>query len=98
MTGVGTTPAIAQNGIQLGFGAKGSVAGNSVINHVYGGCTSQANCNDTASNILLFNAVTPDVHNNDLGNSQVNVYQQGDKGKVTTTTRSSRRTSSTAST
>jgi hypothetical protein len=82
VTGVGLTPQIAQNGIQLAFGAKGTVSGNSVINHVYGGCTSPTSCSDVATNILLFDAGAPDVNNNDIGNSQVNVDQEGNNGNV----------------
>lgn len=82
VTGVGPTPQIAQNGIQLAFGAKGTVEGNSVINHVYSLCTSAANCGATSSNILIFNANGVKVTRNNLGNSQVNVYYQGNRGEV----------------
>ena len=43
VTGVGPSPQIAQNGIQIAFGAKGTIDSNSVINHVYSLCTS-VNC------------------------------------------------------
>ncbi len=82
VTGVGPTPAIAQNGIQLAFGAKGTVEDNAVINHVYSLCTSAANCGATSSNILIFNANNVRVSGNSLGNSQVNVYYQGNRGEV----------------
>ena len=86
VTGIGSTNLIAQNGIQLAFGAKGEVAKNSVINHVYGQCTSTTVCPFTSSNILLYGAVAPNVHDNEVGNSQVNIYQGGDKGKVNNNT------------
>lgn len=82
VTGVGPTPQIAQNGIQLGFGAKGTVYGNSVINHVYSLCTSPSSCAATSSNILIFNSNSVRVIGNNLGNSQVNVFYQGNRGDV----------------
>lgn len=82
VTGVGPTPQIAQNGIQLAFGAKGTVDDNSVINHVYSLCTSPTVCGASSSNILIFEANGVRVTRNNLGNSQVNVYYQGDHGDV----------------
>jgi hypothetical protein len=85
VTGVGSTQ-IAQNGIQVGFGAKGTVTDNSVINHLYSQCTSAANCSFTSSNILIFNANGVKVSGNNLGNSQVNIYYQGNRGEVSNNT------------
>lgn len=86
VTGIGPTPQIAQNGIQVAFGAKGTVSDNSVINHVYSLCASSANCSFTSSNILIFNANSVKVSGNNLGNSQVNVYYQGNRGDVSNNT------------
>jgi hypothetical protein len=86
VTGIGPTPLIAQNGIQVAFGAKGSVEGNSVINHIYSLCTSGDNCGASSSNILIFEANNVRVTGNSLGNSQVNVYYQGNKGEVSNNT------------
>lgn len=86
VTGVGPTAQIAQNGIQLAFGAKGTVECNSVINHVYSPCTSGANCAASSSNILIFDSNSVRVTGNNLGNSQVNVYYQGDRGEVSNNT------------
>ncbi len=44
VTGVGPTPAIAQNGIQIGFGAKGAIRHNVVTNTLYSLCTEVATC------------------------------------------------------
>jgi hypothetical protein len=85
VTGVGPTPLIAQNGIQLAFGAKGTVEGNSVINHIYSLCTS-ANCSFSSSNILIFDSNSVRVTRNNLGNSQVNVYYGGNRGEVSNNT------------
>jgi hypothetical protein len=78
VTGVGATPVIAQNGIQLGFGARGSIEGNSVINNNYSACTALV-CNDIATNILIFSETSGvKVLRNHLGKSQVNLYFGGE--------------------
>jgi hypothetical protein len=59
----------AQNGIELGFGAKGTIKSNTVIDNLYGVPTS-----NTASDILLYDAAESSgisVSDNILGNSQV---------------------------
>lgn len=59
----------AANGIELAFGAAGTITTNTVIDNVYGDPTSA-----TAANILLFDAeedVGIEVNSNTLGNSQV---------------------------
>jgi hypothetical protein len=40
VSGNGPVADNAQNGIQIGFGARGSIESNSVINHIYSACTS----------------------------------------------------------
>ncbi len=82
VSGLGVAPDIAQNGIQLGFGATGYVYKNAVINHVYGLCTSTSSCSFTSSNILLFDVNNVHVHQNVLGKSQVNVYVEGNRNKI----------------
>lgn len=83
VSGFGVSPTIAQNGVQIGFGATGQVHGNSVINHAYSPCVSVSNCSFSASNILVF-AAGPGVSisENVLGKSQVNIYLDADKAKV----------------
>jgi len=41
VTGAGLVPYIAQNGIQLGFGATGEVRGNEISGNAYTGCSNQ---------------------------------------------------------
>jgi copper-binding protein NosD len=86
VTGIGSTPDIAQNGIQLANGAKGTVDSNSVINHVYSLCTSLNNCSFTSSNILIFNSNAVRVSRNTTGNAQVNIYYGGNKGEINNNT------------
>jgi hypothetical protein len=74
VTGVGPSLQIAQNGIQIGYGARGTADGNSVINNNYSACTPLV-CNFTASNILVFSGTSGiKVLNNNLGKSQINVF------------------------
>jgi parallel beta-helix repeat protein len=72
VTGLGANPNLAENGIELAFGAKGTIDDNLVINHIYSQCTDSQNCN-AATNILLFQAGTAKVTNNSLGKSQINI-------------------------
>lgn len=85
VTGVGPTPQIAQNGIQIGFGAKGTVDSNSVINHIYSPCTLSG-CSDASANILIAGADTVKVTKNTTGNAQLNIYYEGNKGEVSNNT------------
>ncbi|HEY7706996.1 MAG TPA: hypothetical protein VH968_07500 [Gaiellaceae bacterium] len=88
VSGLGVSPIIAQNGIQIGWGAKGDVHHNSVINHLYGPCVSTTVCGAVATNVLVFGpdadtrAKDVSVYENVLGKAQVNVYFEADKSKV----------------
>jgi parallel beta-helix repeat protein len=86
VTGVGATQYTAQNGIQIGFGAIGTVTGNHVNDHYYSQCaviTDEACGGGSASGILLFqvgNGVT--VSSNTVGTSQTGIYQEGNLGTI----------------
>ncbi|MGB7469616.1 MAG: hypothetical protein WBW58_09605, partial [Candidatus Acidiferrum sp.] len=54
VTGVGPTTGAAQNGIQIGFGAGGSISRNSVANHIWSPCVSLQSCDFTADDILVY--------------------------------------------
>jgi hypothetical protein len=73
VTGIGPTAGAAQNGIQIGFGATGSVAGNSVANHVWAPCTSLKACDATADDILIYQSDGVTVTRNVAGVSQTGV-------------------------
>lgn len=78
VTGFGPTSVIAQNGIQLGFGARGVIDGNSIINNNYSACTS-VSCNFVAANILVFSGASGiKILRNNLGRSQANVFFSGE--------------------
>jgi parallel beta-helix repeat protein len=74
VTGLGPTPHIAQNGIQVSFGATGSVENNTIANHVWTGCTPEA-CDWVSTNVLVFEAADGlQVRNNSAVHTQVGVY------------------------
>ncbi len=86
VSGIGSSPIIAQNGIQVAFGGTGTVDSNSVINHIYGLCVSATNCPDTAANILIFDSNGVRVTRNTTGKAQLNIYYQGNRGEVSNNT------------
>jgi hypothetical protein len=82
VAGDGATPTIAQNGIQIGFSAKGTVSGNFVSEVVYSLCVDPSDpdvgnpCNNGSSTgILVFQAggVTT-VTSNTVTTTQTGVY------------------------
>lgn len=77
VTGLGPTPAIAQNGVQVSRGATGRLEGNSVINHIYSLCVSTSSCGAVSTNILTFETSSVKIMRNNLGKAQVNVYLDG---------------------
>ncbi len=71
VTGLGPSPNIAQNGIQIGFGATGSIGGNTVSNVSYSPCSSVANCAGSATGILLYDpSGAISTHNNNVSSTQ----------------------------
>jgi hypothetical protein len=86
VTGVGPTSNAAQNGIQVAFGAKGTIDSNAIINHVYSPCTLSSCTAAFAANILIFNSDNVKVSKNNAGNAQVNVYYEGNKGEISNNT------------
>jgi nitrous oxidase accessory protein NosD len=89
VAGVGATPDVAQNGIQIGRGATGSVEGNFVIDHIYSLCSAPdapACANGSSTNVLIFECDGVKVMKNTLGNSQDGIYYLGNKGEVSQNT------------
>lgn len=76
VTGVGATPSIAQNGIQVSRGAVASLSGNTVSGNLcnHTSCGPDLLANDQSVGILLYQAgngtsisANPSVSNNDVG-------------------------------
>jgi len=73
VTGVGPTGGAAQNGIQVGFGAEGSISGNSVANHIWSPCVSLESCAFKAVDILVTQSDDVSVEHNLAGVSQTGI-------------------------
>lgn len=80
VSGAGLAAAVAQNGIQVGPGARGVIEQNEVANHVWSGCTSIETCAFVATNVLLFEVTGATVRRNTLGTSQTGVYLDRSSG------------------
>jgi nitrous oxidase accessory protein NosD len=85
VTGIGPTTGTgaAQNGIQIGYGAKGSITKNTVANHIWSPCVSLASCNVTfAVDILVIESDGVSVEQNLAGVSQVGIDIVGNHAQV----------------
>jgi len=82
VTGLGPTTGAAQNGIQIGFGAAGTIRHNTVANHIWSPCVSVDECTATANGILVFQSDGISVHDNVVGVAQVGVGIVGNNANV----------------
>jgi nitrous oxidase accessory protein NosD len=82
VTGIGPTAAIAQNGIQIGFGAGGAITRNNVTNSVFSTCTAVTTCTAVATNILVEQSDGVEVSGNRAGISQVAIFVNGNRAEV----------------
>jgi nitrous oxidase accessory protein NosD len=82
VTGLGPTNGAAQNGIQIGFGAKGVVIRNTVTDNVWSPCLSLANCAFNATGILVFESDDVRIERNSVATNQVGVFAGGKNAKV----------------
>jgi nitrous oxidase accessory protein NosD len=73
VTGVGPTAGAAQNGIQIGFGAEGSISSNSVANHIWSPCVPPKSCKFKAVDILVTHSDGVSVEHNLAGVSQTGI-------------------------
>jgi len=80
IVGQGATTGAAENGIQIGFGATGSISGNLVIDDVWAPDTI-TDPGDAAAGILLFDSVNgTSVKSNTVGNTQFGIAAVTDTG------------------
>jgi len=82
VTGVGPTTGAAQNGVQIGFGAVGSILDNVVTNNVWSPCTAVSTCTTVATNILVTQSDGIEVSGNTAGISQVNIFVDGNDAEI----------------
>jgi parallel beta-helix repeat protein len=76
--GIGPTAAIAQNGIQLGFGAAGSITGSRATANSYTG----GGANNQATGILVYDTGATTVTGNKLSGNDINLFAGADSGGV----------------
>ena len=82
VTGIGPTTGAAQNGIQIGFGAGGSIGGNTVTNNVWSPCTVVSTCHTAATNILVTQSDGVTVTGNTAGLNNVGIFIDGNQATV----------------
>src|SRR6266481_6020070 len=82
VTGIGPTTGAAQNGVQIGFGAAGSILDNVVTNNVWAPCIAVATCTAVATNILVTQSDDVEVSGNTAGISQVNIFAHGNNAEI----------------
>jgi len=82
VTGLGPTTGAAQNGIQIGFGAKGSVMQNTVSDNVWSPCVSLQNCAFNATGILIFKSDDVRVESNSVMTNQIGIYVSGQDADI----------------
>jgi nitrous oxidase accessory protein NosD len=82
VTGIGPTTGAAQNAIQIGFGATGSVTNNSIGNNIWSPCVSPSNCSTNATGVLVFESDGIDVENNSIGTNQIGIFIGGDHSTI----------------
>jgi Right handed beta helix region len=82
VTGIGSTNGAAQNGVQIGFGAAGTITSNTISNHLYAPCISAAQCDTNATGILVFDSTGVVIASNSVGNNNIGVFSNGDDTHV----------------
>jgi len=82
VTGLGPTTGAAQNGIQIGFGAKGDVRRNTVTDNVWSPCVSLENCAFNATGILIFQSDDVRVEHNSVATNQLGIYAGGQRDEI----------------
>jgi nitrous oxidase accessory protein NosD len=82
VTGLGPTTGAAQNGIQIGFGAKGGILHNTVTDNMWSPCVSLANCAFNATGILVFQSDDVRVEHNSVATNQVGIFAGGQDAKI----------------
>jgi len=82
VTGLGPTSGAAQNGVQIGFGAAGSILDNVVTNNIWAPCATAATCATVATNILVTQSDSVHVSGNTAGISQVNIFMHGNNAAI----------------
>lgn len=82
VTGIGPTTGAAQNGIQIGFSAAGTIRENTVANNIWSPCTNADTCTTVATDILVTESDGVHAVNNTAGLSNVGIFVDGNNAEV----------------
>ena len=82
VTGIGPTTGAAQNGIQVGFGAKGRIDGNVITDNLWSPCLSVQQCEFSATGVLVYQSDGVEVGQNVVGTNQVGIFIGGQNARV----------------
>lgn len=74
--GIGPTPLIAQNGIQLSYGAVGTVTGTTISGNSYTG----GGTDNQATGILIYDTAATSVTGDTLSANDINIFAGADSG------------------
>jgi parallel beta-helix repeat protein len=72
----------APNGVQIGFGAAGTITANTISGNVWAPCVSVSNCTAAGSGILIFESNSVTIQNNDVGTNQYGIFVDGDDATI----------------
>jgi hypothetical protein len=82
VTGIGPTTGAAQNGIQIGFSATGTIRENAVADNLWSPCLNVQTCQTVATDILVTGSNGVVVDDNTVGLAQVGIFIDGDNAQV----------------
>jgi parallel beta-helix repeat protein len=82
VTGLGPTMGAAQNGIQVGFGAGGSISSNTVTNTIWSPCTAVSTCEAVATNILVDQSDGVQITENVAGINNVGIFVAANQADI----------------
>jgi hypothetical protein len=82
VVGIGPTTGAAQNGIQIGYGARGKIEQNFVTSNIWSPCVSPDECLYFSTGILIEQSDNVTVSGNSVGNNLVNIFLNGDHIKA----------------
>lgn len=84
VTGVGPTTGAAQNGVQVGYGATGTISNNTITNNVWSPCVAVATCTAVATNILVYQSDGITISENVVSVSQIGIFIAANSASLST--------------
>lgn len=82
LTGDGAIATNAQDGIQVAFGARGTISNNTVSDHIYTPCDTYNTCTFAGKNIIVFQSDDVSITGNTLSRSQLNIRVTGSRTNI----------------